>query len=169
MNTPSDTFIPWNVTAARVLLVCVLPAFLSYHLGRKIERWEHPSTPTAARTEPTVTVLPAVDGNKTARHPLPAIPAENGTVLQQVPVSESFSAPIAPDLIKDHSIWSTAPSEVILVSFTPETVSFTVSGGYITLHCDTGKVDIPKGLKIDEAARQFWIAVEKAFPRKPKP
>ena len=47
---------------------------------------------------------------------------------------------------------------------THQVLTFCIDGKELVISTETGKVTIPDGMEMDEAARLFWSAVERAFP-----
>lgn len=57
-------------------------------------------------------------------------------------------------------------TEVPLLTIGPTRyIHFACRGGAITLDLDTGRVTWPETLSVDDAAVEFWLAVETVYPR----
>jgi hypothetical protein len=63
-------------------------------------------------------------------------------------------------VVDPSSIYYGTTSAMSTLSY-PTTLSF---ANGLTINCSTGEVKIPEGLKMSDAAREFWREIENAFP-----
>ncbi len=64
----------------------------------------------------------------------------------------------------DSFIWSTTgPQTTLTLSASYRTITFSIGSG-LSIDCSNGNVTLPKDMKMDDAAIEFWKSVAKCFP-----
>lgn len=71
-------------------------------------------------------------------------------------------APIAPPAITRAAPLIVSVNGRSIADFSPKSITFTGPVGKVVIDLVTGKVDT-SGMPMDEAAKQFWFAVEKTM------
>lgn len=119
--------------------------------------------------KPTVTERPAVehvyscpDGYELKRY-VPA-PTYYATFNDSIPVEHYEDGPAQDILRGAQPTCAPKPKPVKFSSLSsfPQSFTFTTSDGQqITIHLDTGKVDMPANYGADKSAREFWEALRR--------